>query len=176
MAPERLGYEAPVFEALVGADGRRYSISSFAEKELLVLVFSCNGCPTVKAAEDRLIAIQAAYGPKGVQLVALNSNNQYLSPPDNYAGMVQRAKEKRFNFPYLKDDGGEVARSYGAARTPHVFVLDRLRCIRYRGRIDDSRDPAKVTSRDLQNAIDDLLAGRPVNIAETEPFGCAIVW
>jgi len=171
-----LGGKAPAFEALVGVDGARYSLTSFADRRLLVLVFSCNGCPTVKAAEDRLIAIQHTYQEGGVQLLAINSNNHYLSPADSYPEMVARAEAKAFNFPYLQDEQGMVARSYGAARTPHAFLLDEERRVRYRGRIQDSRDPAKVTRRDLENALDDLLAGRVVLVAETEPLGCAIVW
>ena len=175
IAPLELGQRAPDFRDLLGADGRRLSLSSFDDTPLLVIVFSCNGCPTVKASEDRMIALQEANGPKGVQLVAINSNNSYLSPADTYPEMVKRAREKGFNFPYLKDDDGTVGRAYGAISTPHVFLFDRDRRLRYKGRIDDSRDPARVTVRDLANAIDDVLAGRPVRVAETTPFGCAIV-
>ena len=121
------------------------------------------------------MSLQRAYGPQGVQFFGINSNNPYLSPPDTYAEMVGRASSKGFNFPYAKDEDGRVARAFGAASTPHVFVLDRARRLQYQGRIDDSRDPARVTVRDLQNALDDLLAGRPVRVPETTPFGCAIV-
>ena len=170
-----LGQRAPDFTDLLGVDGRRLSLSSFDHKPFLVLIFSCNGCPTVKASEDRMIAIQAAYGARGVQLLAINSNNSYLSPADTYPEMVKRAAEKGFNFPYVKDDDGTVGRQFGAISTPHVFVLDPERRVRYKGRIDDSRDPSQVTVRDLNNALDDLLAGRPVRVPETRPFGCAVV-
>jgi thiol-disulfide isomerase/thioredoxin len=170
-----LGRRAPEFRDLLSVDGKRLSLSSFDDAPLLVVIFSCNGCPTVKASEDRIIALQEAYGPQGVRIVAINSNNSYLSPADTYPEMVKRAREKGFNFPYLKDDDGSVGRSYGAISTPHAFLFDRERHLQYQGRIDDSRDPARVTVRDLQNAIDDLLAGRPVRVAETKPFGCAIV-
>lgn len=175
VAPLELGQRAPDFRDLLGVDGRRLALSSFDETPLLAIVFSCNGCPTVKATEERMIALQAAYSPRGLQLVAINSNNSYLSPADTYAEMVKRAREKGFNFPYLKDDDGSVGRAYGAISTPHVFLFDQARRLQYRGRIDDSRDPARVTVRDLQNAIDDLLAQRPVRVAETKPFGCAVV-
>ncbi len=122
-----------------------------------------------------MIEIQESYEPDGVQLVAINSNNSYLSPADTFAEMVKRAKEKKFNFPYLKDEDGSVGRNYGAVSTPHVFVLDRERRLRYRGRIDDSRDPSRATYSDLENALRDLLAERPVRVQETKPFGCAIV-
>jgi peroxiredoxin len=176
MAPLEMGDEAPGFDGLLGVDGQRHSLTSFDGKQVLVIIFSCNGCPTVKAAEDRLIAIQDTYAPGGVQLIAINSNNSYLSPADTYPEMVTRTKEKGFNFPYLKDEERRVARSYGAVRTPHVFVFDHDRKLRYRGRIDDSRDPAKVTSRDLQKGLEEILASKAVRVPETEPFGCAIVW
>ncbi len=171
-----LGGRAPDFEGLLGVDGSRYSLSSFAGKELLAIVFSCNGCPTVKAAEDGLVALQDAYAQQGVQLLAINANNPFLSPSDTYAEMVKRSEEKGFNFPYVKDEDGRVARRYGAKRTPHVFLLDGERRLRYRGRIADSRDPAKVTRRDLPCAVEDLLTARAVEVPEMEPFGCAIVW
>jgi len=159
----------------MAVDGGRSSLSSFADKPVLVLMFSCNGCPTVKAEEERMIAIQEAYAHQGVQLVAINSNNAYLSPADAFPEMVQRAKEKRFNFPYLKDEDGSVADHFGAISTPHIFVLDSGRILRYKGRIDDSRDPSKATYSDLENALEDILANRTVRVPETKPFGCAIV-
>jgi len=163
------------FRNLSGVDGERYSLSSFADKPVLVLMFSCNGCPTVKAEEERMIAIQEEYTHQGVQLVAINSNNTYLSPADTFPEMVQRAQEKRFNFPYLKDEDGSVADAFGAISTPHIFVLDGGRILRYKGRIDDSRDPSKATYSDLEHALEDILAQRTVRVSETKPFGCAIV-
>ena len=170
-----LGGRAPDFEGLLGVDGSRYSLSSFADKKLLAIVFSGNGCPTAKAAENGLVALQDAYAERGVQLLAINANNAYLSPPDTYAEMVSRAEEKSLNFPYVKDDDGTVAKRYGATRTPHVFLLDSERKLRYRGRLADSRDPVKVTRWDLRCAVKDLLSARPVELRETEPLGCAIV-
>ena len=170
-----IGQSAPDFGKLPGVDGRRYSLSSFADKPVLVLIFSCNGCPTVKAEEGRMTAIQETYARQGVQVVVINSNNAYLSPADTFAEMAQRAQEKRFNFPYLKDEDGSVAETFGAISTPHVFVLDSGRILRYKGRIDDARDPAKATSSDLEHALQDVLAHRPVRVPETRPFGCAIV-
>ena len=122
-----------------------------------------------------MIALQEAYTHKGVQLVAINSNNAYLSPVDTFAEMVRRVQEKHFNFPYLKDEDGSVADAFGAISTPHIFVLDSGRILRYKGRIDDSRDPAKATHSDLEYALEDVLAQRSVRVPETKPFGCAIV-
>jgi len=171
-----MGAAAPDFGNLLGVDGERYSLSSFQNRRLLVLLFISNGCPTVKACQDRMIKIQRDYSGKNVQLLALNSNSSYLSPADTYAEMVLRVREKGFNFPYVKDEDRTIARAYGAVCTPHVFLLDEERRLRYKGRIDDSRNPERVTVSDLRNAIDDLLANKTVRVSETTPFGCSIVW
>jgi peroxiredoxin len=171
-----LGQDAPDFSCVPGVDGRRYSLSSFDDADLVVLVFLGNGCPTAKSCEERLVDLQAAYGPRGVRLVAVNANSSYLSPPDTLAAMARRAEQRDFSFPYLKDEGGVLARACGATRTPEAFVFDRTRAMRYRGRVFDARDPARVRRRDLQEALDDLLVGRPVRVPETEAFGCSIVW
>jgi peroxiredoxin len=170
-----IGGLAPDFN-LLGTDGRQYSLSTFHAEKLLVLIFSSNGCPTVKACEDRMISIQKDYRARSVQLLAINSNNEHLSSVDNYDEMVKRSNDKKFNFPYVKDADQSVARSYGAICTPHVFVLDTNRMLRYRGGIDDSRDPSRVTSTDLRNTLDDLLVHGNVRVSETKPFGCSIIW
>ena len=141
----------------------------------MTLVFTCNGCPTVRAFEPRLIHLQSHFG-RQLQVVAINANNPYLSPTDTVDEMRRRAGDARYNFPYLKDSDGTVAKSYGAICTPHAFLLDAERRVAYRGRIEDARDPARVTSHDLQAAIADVLAGRRVAVPATEPFGCSIVW
>jgi peroxiredoxin len=171
-----IGAAAPAFDELPAAVGDPRSLASFAGRSALVLLFTCNGCPTVRAFEPRLIRLQGELEPQGAQLVAINSNNPYLSPPDTLAEMKRHAAEANYNFPYLKDADGAVAKSYGAVCTPHAFLLDADRRLVYRGRIEDARDPARVTSRDLEAAIADVIAGRPVAVAETEPFGCSIVW
>ena len=170
-----IGQQAPDFRNLPGVDGERYSRASFADKPVLVLIFTCNGCPTVKAEEERMIALQKAYAHQGVQLIAIDSNNAYLSPADTFPEMVQRAQEKHFNFPYLKDEDGSVADAFGATSTPHIFVLDSGRVLRYKGRIDDLRDPSRATYSDLEHALEDVLAHSTVRVPETKPFGCAIV-
>ena len=170
-----IGQSAADFRDLQGVDGKRYSLATFAHHPFLVVAFICTGCPTVKANEERLMALQERYHKAGVQLVAINANNPYLSPPDTVDEMVRRAHEKQFNFPYLKDADGSVAEQFGAISTPHVFVFDASRRLVYKGRIDDTRDPARATSSDLENALRDLFAGSPVKVAETQPFGCAIV-
>jgi thiol-disulfide isomerase/thioredoxin len=167
---------APEFSGLLGVDGKRYSLSSFDNSRFLIVVFTSNGCPTVRAFEGRLGEIEADHGREGVRVVAINANNPHLSPGDSYEEMVRRAGEKGFPFSYLKDEDGSVARAYGAISTPHAFLFDQDRRLRYQGRIADSRIPEKVTTPDLENALQDLLAGRPPRVSVTVPFGCSIVW
>src|SRR5207245_6409838 len=171
-----LGDEASSFTQLSRAEWARYSIASFTDKPVLVVVFACNHCPYVKDYEDRMVSIQRDYASRGVQLVAINSNDEKSYPEDSYPQMVKRAKEKGFNFPYLRDEDQIVVGEFGAVCTPHVFAFDKARLLRYRGRIDDSRDPPRVPSNDLRNALDDLLSGRDVRIPDTRPFGCSIKW
>lgn len=170
------GDKAPEIGRLLATDGRLYSLSSFGDARLLVMVFTSNGCPTVRAYEDRLAEIQRRYVDSGVRMAAVNANNPHLSPRDTYAEMVTRAQDRRLPFPYLKDDEGRAAKAFGAICTPHAFVFDEGRRLRYQGRVDDARDPANVTSPDLENAIANLLAGTPPLRPVTEPFGCSIVW
>ncbi len=170
-----LGARAPDFD-LPGVDGKRYSLSSFKDKPVLAIMFWCNHCPYVKAYEDRTIAIQRDYATKGVQLVAINSNDDKAYPEDSFPEMVKRSDEKEFNFPDLRDEPQKVVEAYGGVCTPHVFVFDSARVLRYRGRIDDSKDLSQVTTHDLRNAIDDLLRGAEVRVPDTRPFGCSIKW
>ncbi len=177
-SPERatlpVGAAGPAFEGLLGTDGQRYGFSGFADRRVLVLIFSSNRCPTAKAYAERMNALQAEYGPRGMQLLAINSNDPHLYPDESYPRMVERAAEDGYTFPYLVDDGQRLARAYGAICTFHVFVLDRERRLRYQGRFDSSRIAANVTSYDLRNALDDILAGRDVRVATTRPFGCSL--
>jgi len=170
-----LGSNAPDFD-LQGVDGKRYSLASFSQNPILVVMFSCNHCPYVKDYESRMIAIQKDYESKGVRLVAINSNDEKSYPEDSYPEMIKRARAMGFNFPYLRDQTQTVVESYGGVCTPHVFAFDKERLLRYRGRIDDSRDPEKVKAPDLRNALDDMLASREVRVPDTRPFGCSIKW
>jgi peroxiredoxin len=170
-----LGAKAPDFN-LPGVNGSAYSLASFKDKPVLVVIFSCNHCPYVKAYEERMVSIQRDYAGKGVQLVAINSNDEKAYPEDGFPEMVKRAKERGFNFPYLRDESQNVVEAYGAVCTPHVFAFDAGRNLRYRGRIDDSKDPTRVTSHDLMNALDDLTGGKSVRVQDTKPFGCSIKW
>jgi len=133
-----------------------------------------NRCPTARVYTERLKSIQTDYGPEGVQLVGINSDNQFFLSLETLTKMIDVAEERDLNFPYLKDADQSLAKSYGALVTLHAFVLDNKRNLRYRGRIDDSRDPARVTTPDLRNVLDDLLGNREVRVPETRPFACAI--
>ena len=170
----RIGERGYAFEGLLGTDGERHGFSTLAEHAALALVFSSNRCPTAKAYAERMNALQQGYGPRGVSIVAINSNDPGLYPDERYARMVERAAQDGYTFPYLVDDGQRVARAYGAACTFHVFLLDRDRRLRYQGRFDDSRLAERVTRHDLRDAIDDVLAGRDVRVPVTRPFGCSL--
>jgi peroxiredoxin len=169
-----IGAPAPPFEDLLGVDGERHGFSTFAGREALVVIFSSNRCPTVKAYAGRLNALQAEYGPRGVQVVAVNSVDPHLYPDERYERMVGRAREDGYTFPYLADPGQDVARAYGPTCTFHVFLLDRARRLRYEGRFDDARLAERVTTRDLEAALDAVLAGREVEVPRTRAFGCAL--
>jgi len=172
----QLGTPAPPFE-LPGVDGAVWSLGSFADAEALVVVFTCNHCPYAKAAEARLVELQRDYGPRGVRLCAINSNDAVAYPDDSFEAMKARAAERGFPFPYLWDESQEVARAYDAACTPDIFVFDAARRLAYNGRLDDSwQDPAAVTRRDLRDALDRVLEGKPVDFEVVPSMGCSIKW
>jgi len=170
-----LGASAVDFQ-LKGVDGKTHSLNSFSDKKALVVIFSCNHCPYVQAYEDRMVQIQKEYSAKGVTLVAINSNDDTGYPEDSYPNMIKRAKERGFNFPYLRDNSQEIAKKYGAICTPHVFAFDQQRRLQYKGRIDDNRNPESVKTKDLRNALDAILAGHQPSVQETRPFGCSVKW
>ncbi len=161
---------------LKAVDGKSYSLRDFADRRALVMVFSCNHCPYVQAYEDRMVRMQRDYSVKGVTLVAINSNDDHDYPEDSFENMIRRAKDKGFNFPYLRDETQDIARKYGAICTPHVFAFDVHRTLQYKGRIDDNRNAADVKTHDLTNALDAMLAGRKPSVQETRPFGCSVKW
>lgn len=171
-----LGTAAPPF-SLPGVDARTYSLDSFADAKLLVVVFTCNHCPYAIACEDRLIAIQNDYRDKGVQLVAINPNDAEKYPDDSFDKMKERAADKSFNFPYLRDETQEVARAYDAACTPDIFVFDADRKLLYNGRIDDNwKEPENVMRHELRELLDAALHGETVDFAHTPSMGCSIKW
>lgn len=167
-----IGEIAPSFYGLLGADGRTYSLSSFDDKRVLIIMFMANRCTAAQAYTERIAAIQAEYQGRGVQIVAINSDDPVSFPSESYLEMVKAAEERGYSFPYLKDEDRSVAQAYGAQLTLHVFLLDEERRLRYRGRIDSSPNPAFVTTSELRDALDDVLAGREVRVKETMPFPC----
>jgi peroxiredoxin len=171
-----VGKQGPGFE-LKGVDGKVHALGDYAAKKAVVVVFTCNHCPTAVQYEDRLIQLQKDYGRKGVQFVAINPNEDKGHPTDSYEQMITRAAKKGFNFPYLRDDTQKVATAYGAVRTPHVFLLDGKRNVVYHGRIDDNPDdPDAVSRHDLRQALDEVLAGKAVSVPVTKSIGCSVKW
>ena len=180
-----IGAKAPDF-SLPGIDGKAHSLHDYDDAEILVIIFTCNHCPTAQAYEERIKKLVSDYQPKGVTFVAISPNDPqavrldemgYTDLNDDFESIKIRAKDKGFNFPYLYDgETQEVSHKYGPVATPHVFVFDKDRMLRYRGRVDDSEKPAGIKVQDTRNAIDALLAGKPVPVTTTKTFGCSIKW
>jgi peroxiredoxin len=172
----QLGHSAPDFD-LPGVDGKQYSLASFKAAKVLVIVFSCNHCPYVVGNEDRMIAFARDYAPKGMAMAAINSNESVEHKTDSFEHMIERAKLKNFPFPYIHDASQEIAQAYGALRTPHFYVFDHERKLRYTGRMDDNpRNPGKETTHELRDAVDAVLAGRKPPVELTNPIGCNVKW
>jgi peroxiredoxin len=154
-----------------------HALDDYADKAAVVVIFSCNHCPYVRAWEDRMIQIQQDYANRGVQLLVINANDAVRYPDDSLPKMHERAQEKGFPFPYLHDETQEVAHAYGAERTPEVFVFDQQRTLRYHGAIDDNYEtPEAVQQTYLRSALDAVLSGQPPVTATTTPQGCTIKW
>jgi len=181
-----IGSKAPDFK-LTGTDGKLYSLASFAKAKILVMIFTCNHCPTAQAYEDRIIQLANDYKNKGVQVMAISPNDPvavrldelgYSDLGDSFEDMKTRYKQKKFNFPYLYDGKTQsTAKVYGPVATPHVFIFDKGRILRYQGRIDNMEKPSKTpTSFDTRAALDELLANKEVTTSATKVFGCSIKW
>ncbi len=179
-----IGASAPDFD-LPGVDGSNHRLAEYASAKVLVIVFTCNHCPTAQAYEERIIRLHSDYVGRGVALVAISPNDPlavrldelgYTDLGDSLEDMKLRAKAANFQFPYLFDGQTQaVSRAYGAKVTPHVFVFDAARRLRYQGRIDDS-DIKHPNTHDARNAIDAVLADREVKVPETRVFGCSVKW
>jgi peroxiredoxin len=162
---------------LKNVDGKMVSLSKMKKTKGYVVIFTCNHCPFAVAYEDRIIALHNKYAKKGFPVVAINPNDKDIQPADSYENMQKRAKEKGFPFVYLYDETQEIARAYGATRTPHVYLLDKNLRVRYIGAIDDNHEePGAVKERYLENAIEALLAGKEPTRTETKAIGCTIKW
>ena len=172
----KIGDKAPDFR-LPGVDGKVYSLDSFRGKMILVVVFMCNHCPYVQGSIERIKAIQADFGIKGVQVIGINSNDEVNYPEDSFDKMVEHSRKQKHNFPYLRDEDQRVANAYGAQCTPECFVFDGHRKLRYHGRIDNSpKEAAQVQTTDLRNALEAMVHNQKVMVELTPAIGCSIKW
>ena len=172
----KIGDKLPEF-VLTATNGRECNLYEFEESKIIVVMFTCNHCPYVIAYEDRLIKLQKDFSKEGVTFVGINSNDEINYPEDGFENMVKRAKEKNYNFPYLRDDKQVVAKIFGATRTPEIFLFDQNRILQYHGRIDDNwKEPEKVEEESLKEAIEALLSGKSVLEQETQAIGCTVKW
>lgn len=168
-----IGDQAPAWENLEGVDGRRYALADFKDRQAVLIVFTCNTCPYSVDYQQRINELAKRYAAEDapVAVVAINSNK---IADDQLPAMRQRAEEQGFVYPYLHDPTQQTAKAYGARRTPEFILLDQQREVAYMGAFDDSADAEKVTKRYVVPAIDAILAGKQVPVAETPPIGCAI--
>jgi len=174
--PPELGAKCPDFR-LPAVDGTSYARDDFAGKSVLVVMFICNHCPYVKAVEDRLIRLARELEPRGVQFVAICSNDADNYPDDAFDRLAARWRERGYGFPYLHDEAQDVAHAFGAVCTPDIFVYDGDRRLAYRGRVDDSwKDESRVTKRELAEAIEALVAGQRPPREQRPSMGCSIKW
>jgi peroxiredoxin len=181
-----IGQKAPDF-SLPGVDGKTYSLNDFQQADFLVIIFTCNHCPTAQAYENKIIQLAQDYQGKGVAFVAISPNSPaglcleelgYSDLGDTFEDMKIRARDKNFNFPYLYDgDTQTTANRYGPVATPHVFIFDQQRTLRYVGRVDDTENPyIPPVQTDARNALEALLAGKTPAVEKTKVFGCSIKW
>lgn len=169
--PLAIGAKAPSFVDLPGTDGKTHSLADWKDRDIVVVVFTCNSCPFSVDYEDRLNEFAREFGPKGVALVAINVNTQ---ADDRLDKMTERAKAKGFLFPYLHDASQRSGKEFGAKVTPHVFVLDKDRRLAYVGAVDDARKPAKVKKHYLRDAVTSLLEGKTPDVTQTKAAGCSV--
>lgn len=170
----KVGEQAADF-SLKNVDGSMVSLADYKGVNGYIVIFTCNTCPYAEMYEDRIISLHNKYASLGYPVVAINPNDPSVKPGDDFAAMQARAKEKKFPFKYLFDDGQKVYPAFGATRTPHVFLLDANRYVRYIGAIDDNaQDPAGVTIKYVENAIAALKSGNNPDPSETKAIGCTI--
>jgi peroxiredoxin len=171
-----IGAKAPDFN-LSGTDGNLHLLKTFDKAQVLVIFFTCNHCPYVKGSDEVTRKTVERFKSKGVEFVAINSNSASSYPEDSFDEMVARMQEHQFPWVYLHDATQEVARKYGALRTPHFYVFDKERKLIYTGRaVDNPKDSNKITVNDLERALEEHLAGKPISIPKTNPLGCNVKW
>ena len=175
----KVGDKAKKFE-LKNVDGKMYSLAGDATIKGAIVIFTCNHCPFSQAYEERIIDLHKEFVKKGYPVIAINSNDKDVEPQDSYDEMVKRSAEHQYPFLYLYDDKQDIAKAYGAARTPHVFVLKKVGAdyfIQYIGAIDDNADdPSAVTKHYVNDAVNALVNNRNVPVTFTKAIGCTIKW
>lgn len=172
----QIGDTAPDF-SLPATDGHTYQLSDFADSDVLVIFFTCNHCPYVIGSDEVTRQTADKYIPRGVKFVGINSNSKQTYPEDDFPHMVQRMEEHQFPWLYLYDESQEIARDYGALRTPQFYIFDRARKLIYTGRgVDSPRDTSKMTVNDLERVLEEHLNGQPISIEMTNPIGCNVKW
>ena len=172
----RIGARAPDFK-LPATDGKTYALGDFASDPVLVVFFTCNHCPYVTGSDESTRRTVEKFAPRGVRFVAINSNSKNTYAEDDFPHMVERMREEKFPWTYLHDPTQDAARSYGALRTPHFYVFDRERRLVYTGRaVDNPRQAERSKTHDLERALEEHLAGKPVTTPVTNPIGCNVKW
>jgi len=163
--------------SLKATDGNIYSLNDFENDRFLVVFFTCNHCPYVIGSDEVTRATVKKYSTKGVKFIAINSNSSNTYSEDSFEGMVERMKKLNFPWLYLHDDTQEIAKKYGALKTPHFYVFDENRKLVYTGRgVDSPRDVSRMTVNDLDRVLDELTNGKEISLKVTNPIGCNIKW
>lgn len=171
-----IGEKAPGFK-LSATDGKTYALSDFSEAKLLVIFFTCNHCPYVIGSNEVTRETALKFADQGVQFVGINANSPKTNPTDSFEHMVEQMEEKDFPWLYLHDETQEIAKAYGALRTPHFYVFDEDRKLIYTGRgVDNPKDVEKMTVNDLDRALTEKLAKEPISVPLTNPLGCNVKW
>lgn len=172
----QIGEKAPDFK-VPATDGRTYSLADFTKTKALVVFFTCNHCPYVLGSDELTRATVERFGSKGVAFIGINSNSEHTNPTDDSDHMLERMKTHHFPWVYARDKSQQVAKAYGALRTPHFYVFDQDRTLVYTGRgVDNPRNTAEMTVNDLDRALEELLAGKRVSMPVTNPIGCNVKW
>ena len=162
---------------LPSTDGNDISLDMADLGEYKLVIFSCNHCPYAQAWEDRIIKIQEKYKSNGLSVIMISSNDALKYPEDSFPKMKERHKEKNFNFHYLFDESQEVAKMYGAERTPEVFLFNEIGLLKYQGTIDDNyENESKVKTKYVEDAIESLISGKDPKVTQTDAVGCTIKW
>jgi len=171
-----IGANAPDF-SLPSTDGKTYTLKDFNDSETLVVFFTCNHCPYVVGSDEVTRKTVEMYSPRGVSFVGINSNSINTKPGDSFDHMVERMEEHQFPWLYLHDESQEIAKAYGALKTPHFYVFNKDRKLVYTGRgVDNPRDTSKMTTNDLERALEEHLAGKEISVPVTNPLGCNVKW